>query len=87
MKVNIQIECSPAEARAFLGLPNIEVLNDHIVGLMKSRMEANLDKLQPEEMMKNWAGFGVTAQEQFMKMMQSVAQSSNMASFTTPKAD
>ena len=34
MKVNIEIECEPAEARAFLGLPNVEPLNDHLVAEM-----------------------------------------------------
>jgi Family of unknown function (DUF6489) len=69
MKVNIEIECEPAEARAFLGLPNVEPLNDHLVAEMKSRMDANLSAMQPEELLKNWTSFGLQAQDQFRRLM------------------
>ena len=39
MKVNVEVECTPEEARAFLGLPNVEPLNDHLVSEMKRRMD------------------------------------------------
>lgn len=39
MKVQIEIECSPEEARRFMGLPDVEKANalyvDQIAGLMK----------------------------------------------------
>ncbi|WP_421730378.1 DUF6489 family protein [Brevundimonas sp.] len=70
MKVNITIECEPAEARAFLGLPNVEPLNDHLVAEMKTRMDANISAMQPEELMKSWASFGMQAQDQFRQLMQ-----------------
>ena len=28
MKVNVEVECTPAEARAFLGLPDVTPLNE-----------------------------------------------------------
>ena len=31
MKVTVNIECEAAEARAFLGLPDVTALNDHLV--------------------------------------------------------
>ena len=70
MKVNITIECEPAEARAFLGLPNVEPLNDHLVAEMKTRMDSNISAMQPEELMKSWASFGMQAQDQFRQLMQ-----------------
>jgi len=70
VKVNIEIECEPAEARAFLGLPNVEPLNDHLVAEMKNRMDANLSAMQPEELMKSWTSFGLQAQDQFRQLMQ-----------------
>jgi len=77
MKVNIEIECDPAEARAFLGLPNVEPLNDHLVAEMQKRMDANLSAMQPEELMKSWTSFGLQAQDQFRRLME--------AATTTPK--
>ena len=71
MKVNIEIECEPAEARAFLGLPNVEPLNDHLVAEMQRRMTENMAAMQPEELMKSWTSFGVQAQDQFRRLMES----------------
>jgi hypothetical protein len=32
-------------------------------------MDANINMLQPEELMRSWMSFGGAAQEQFMRMM------------------
>jgi hypothetical protein len=69
MKMTIDIECSPAEARAFLGLPDVEPLNDHLVSEMRRRMDENLEAMRPEELMKSWFAFGGQATEQFRKLM------------------
>jgi len=70
MKVNVEIECEPAEARAFLGLPNVEPLNEHLVNEMKKRMDANMSAMQPDELLKSWTSFGIQAQDQFRQLMQ-----------------
>jgi len=69
MKVTVEIDCSPAEARAFFGLPDVTGLNDHLVGEMTKRVDANINMLQPEELLKNWMSFGGQAQEHFMRLM------------------
>ena len=69
MKVTIEVDCTPTEARSFFGLPDVTVLNDHLVQEMKNRMDANINMLQPEELMRSWMTFGGAAQEQFMRMM------------------
>ena len=74
MKVKIEAECTPEEARAFLGLPDVTVLNDQLVSEMKTRMDANLTAMQPEELMKTWTSFGLQAQDQFRQIMSVVTQ-------------
>ena len=73
MKVTIEVDCTPMEARSFFGLPDVTNLNEHLVGEMKNRMDANIHMLQPDELMKSWMSFGGQAQEQFMRMMLSAA--------------
>ena len=73
MKLNIDIDLTPQEARHFLGLPDVSGLNDHLVAEMKKRLDANLAMAQPEELMKNWIAFGGQASEQFMKLMTAAA--------------
>ena len=69
MKVTIEVDCTPQEGRSFFGLPDVSSLNDHLVQEMKSRIDANINMLQPEELLRSWASFGGAAQEQFMRMM------------------
>ncbi len=73
MKAKLEVDCTPAEARAFLGLPDVSALNEHMVREMKSRMDANLALVAPEELMRNWMTFGGQASEQFMKLMTAAA--------------
>ncbi len=79
MNVKIEIDCSPAEARAFLGLPDVEPLNNHMVEEMRKRMDANMAALQPDELMKAWTSFGVQAQDSFRKMMTAAATNATAA--------
>ena len=75
MKVKIEIDCEPAEARAFLGLPNVEPLNDHMVAEMQRRMDDNIAAMQPDELMKTWTSFGLQAQDHFRRLMESATKS------------
>ncbi|MBA4001266.1 DUF6489 family protein [Brevundimonas sp.] len=74
MKVKIEIDCEPAEARAFLGLPNVEPLNDHMVAEMQRRMDENIVAMQPDELMKTWTSFGLQAQDHFRRLMESATK-------------
>lgn len=76
MKCTVNVECTPQEARAFLGLPDVEPLNDFVVEQMRLRIEQNMQSMQPEEIMKTWSSLGVTAQDQFFKMFQTAAKAS-----------
>lgn len=69
MKMSIEIDCTPQEARSFLGLPDVTALNEKLTSEMQARLEANMAMLAPEELMKTWSAFGAGAQDQFRKLM------------------
>jgi hypothetical protein len=73
MKVTVEVDCTPSEARAFLGLPDVTPLNERLVQEMQNRFDANVAMMQPEELMKSWMAFGGQAQEQFFKLMSAAA--------------
>ncbi len=73
MKLKIEVECTPEEARAFLGLPDVSALNAHLVEEMKGRIDQNINLLQPEELMRSWMALGGQATEQFRKLMTDAA--------------
>jgi hypothetical protein len=70
MKMTIEVDCTPEEARRFMGLPDVSALNDHLVNEMKGRIDANMSMISPDELMKNWMAFGTGAQEHFRKLME-----------------
>ena len=69
MKVTVEVDCTPQEARATLGLPDVTALNEALMSEMQNRLKTNMAALQPDELMKNWIAFGGQAQEQFRKLM------------------
>jgi hypothetical protein len=70
MKMTIEVDCTPEEARRSLGLPDVSALNDHLVAEMQKRIDANMAMISPEELVKNWMSFGAGAQEHFRKLME-----------------
>lgn len=70
MKMTVEVDCTPEEARRFLGLPDVSALNEQLVKEMQARMSANMTALSPDELMKSWMAFGAGAQEQFRKLME-----------------
>ena len=74
MKVNSGGDCTPAEAGACMGLPDVAPLNEAMVAGRQKRMSDNMAAMQPEELMKTWTGFGLQAQEQFRRMMEAATK-------------
>ena len=52
MKVNISVDCTPDEARAFLGLPNIAPMQEAAMKQMQANMEKAAQSMDPEGVMK-----------------------------------
>jgi hypothetical protein len=70
MKLTIEVDCTPEEARRFMGLPDVSALNERIMDEMGKRVAASMAALSPEELMKNWMAVGAGAQEHFLKLME-----------------
>lgn len=63
MKFKFDIECTPEEARAFIGLPDVAPMQDRMMKELEERLAENMRNLTPEEMVKTWMpatiqGFG-----------------------------
>lgn len=54
MKVNFDIECTPEEARRFLGLPDLAPMQERMMKELENRMAENLRALDPETLVKTW---------------------------------
>lgn len=69
MKVNIEIDCTPAEARSFLGLPDVAALNERFTAEMIRRMDENMESLEPDALMRQWTAYGGQMTDTFMNLM------------------
>ena len=67
MKVTINIDCTPEEARVFFGLPDVKPMQDAMMAEIEKRMRANMDAMDPETMFKTWLPAGIQGWEQLQK--------------------
>ena len=54
MKINVEVDCTPLEARQFFGLPNVEPLQNAVMAQVESRMLAEMERFSPETLMRSW---------------------------------
>ena len=67
MKIHLDIDCTPEEARAFLGLPDVAPMQQAVMEEMQKRMMANLAVMEPEQLFKTWLPAGIQGWEQMQK--------------------
>ena len=75
MKVTVNIDCTPEEARAFLGLPDVKPIQDAMLDQMQAQMQNTLDTLGPEAMMKAFFPAGLQGFEDMQKLFWTMATS------------
>lgn len=54
MKVTVNIDCTPEEARKFFGLPDIVPLQARMMKELEARLQENIRSLDPETLVKTW---------------------------------
>ncbi|WCL54583.1 DUF6489 family protein [Gimibacter soli] len=69
MKITIDIDCTPEEARTFFGLPDVRPLNDAVMDEMKRRIEKGFDAEDIDKAIKLWMGGANTGLGEFQKSM------------------
>src|SRR4029453_9644836 len=68
MKVNVEIDCTPLEARLFFGLPDVQPMQTAVMDKLQKQMMANIEKVTPEALMKSWFTFDPKLGERFGEM-------------------
>jgi hypothetical protein len=64
MKVIVNIDCTPDEARRFFGLPNVQPMQEAILKDIESRMRQTLSAADPETLLKKWLPASLQGLEQ-----------------------
>ena len=68
MKIKFDIDCTPEEARAFLGLPDVAPLQQTMMAEVERRMKEGLDAMSPEALLNKWLPVGMQNLEELQKM-------------------
>ena len=59
MKIKVDIDCTPGEARAFLGLPDVAPMQEALLAAMQERMREAMAGADLESLMKTWMPTGM----------------------------
>ncbi len=74
MKVNVEIDCTPEEARRFLGLPDVAKANAAYVDAMASAMKGGTSLDQLQEYAKQLAPMGEMGLKLFQDFLAGAAK-------------
>jgi hypothetical protein len=73
MKVNVEIDCTPHEAREFFGLPDMQPMQTAVMERLQQQMLSNIEKVSPEALMQSWFTFDPKIAERFQDMFATMA--------------
>lgn len=54
MKVTVEIDCTPDEARQFLGLPDLKPMQAALLARMEAQMTEAADRFSPDAVLRSW---------------------------------
>ena len=54
MKVTMEVECTPIEARQFFGLPDVQPMQASVMKKLEEKALIEIERYSPEQMLKSW---------------------------------
>lgn len=70
MKVTLDVDCTPEEARSFLGLPDVSPIHEKYINTMLETMDGSISIEQMENLFKSFSPLGDAGMRLFQQMMQ-----------------
>jgi hypothetical protein len=69
MKINVDIDCTPEEARTLFGLPDVKPMQEALMQQIEIRMTKTLAAMEPEALFSMWLPAGIQGLEQWQKFL------------------
>ena len=76
MKVHIELECTPEEARRAVGLPDLTPIHDRYVAMVMETMQGQVQPEMIETLMRGWQPMGEAGMTLWKSMFDSVGKGS-----------
>jgi hypothetical protein len=54
MKITVNVDCTPEEARAFFGLPDLRPMQAELLQQLQDRLKRSVETVDPEAIVKTW---------------------------------
>jgi hypothetical protein len=74
MKISFDLDCTPEEARAFLGLPDVRGMQEAVLKKVEQKLTEGLDMSAPELLLRTFVPGSATGIEQIQKLFWSAVQ-------------
>lgn len=79
MKVRVEIDCTPDEARQFFGLPDVKPMQEALMAKMETQMLEAADRFSPDAMLRTWMSLapqgGETVRDMFDRFFKAAGSS------------
>jgi hypothetical protein len=73
LKFNIEVECTPDEARRFLGLPEVAPMQERLIEEMEAQLKQTIQGMDGKAMLEQWLPVGIKGVEQFQSVWTQLA--------------
>ena len=73
MKFNIEVDCTPDEARRFLGLPEVAPMQQRLIEDMEAQLKETIRTMDGKAMLEQWLPVGIKGVEQFQSFWTQLA--------------
>ena len=70
MKINVDVDCTPVEARTFLGLPDLTPVHEAYIEQMRRAVSEGITPDMIETMMRNWTPIGEAGMGMWRQMFE-----------------
>ena len=69
MKVTVEIDCTPDEARQFLGLPDPKPMQAAVLAKMEAQMADAAGRFSPDALLRSWMSLVPQTPEQLKELV------------------
>jgi hypothetical protein len=87
MKFTVNVDCTPEEARSFLGLPDMKPIHDLYMQAVTDAMSGQTNLEQMERMFRSLSPMGDAGMKLFSSLMDIGINAAGGSSGATPKKD
>ena len=85
MKFNVVVDCTPDEARRFLGLPDLAPMQQRVMDALERRMVDAIEGTDTQKLLDQWMPFVTKGLEQWQALWGQLSQAA--MGFPRPPAD